>query len=87
MVFRDVIGPFRLESLIGFCFFIGFAVQYTKFVFMDLLKTKTESLASLKEFLLSVGTPKKPRQDNAKKFSQSISKCTAYMRAFHRRRL
>ena len=35
---------------------------------MDLLKAKSEALASLKKFVLSVGTPKKLRQDNAKEF-------------------
>ena len=67
-VFTDVMGPFRVESLSGFGFGIVFADQYTKFVFVDLLKAKSEALASLKKFVLSVGTPKKLRQDNAKEF-------------------
>ena len=67
-VFTDVMGPFRVESLSGFRFCIVFADQYTKFVFVDLLKAKSEALASLKKFVLSVGTPKKLRQDNAKEF-------------------
>ena len=67
-VFTDVMGPFRVESLSGFLFCIVFADQYTKFVFVDLLKAKSEALASLKKFGLSVGTPKKLRQDNAKEF-------------------
>ena len=37
-----------------------------KGVFVDLLKAKSEALASLKKFVRSVGTPKKLRQDNAK---------------------
>ena len=45
-----------------------FADQYTKLVFVDLLKAESEALASLKKFVLSVGTPKKLRQDNAKEF-------------------
>ena len=65
-VFTDVMGPFRVESLSGFRFCIVFADQYTKFVFVDLLKAKSEALASLKKFVLSVRTPKKLRQDNAK---------------------
>ena len=67
-VFTDVMGPFRIESLSGFRFCIVFADQYTKFVFVELLKAKSEALASLKKFVLSVGTPKKLRQDNAKEF-------------------
>ena len=67
-VFTDVMGPFRVELLSGFRFCIVFADQYTKFVFVDLLKAKSEALASLKKFVLSVGTPKKLRQDNAKEF-------------------
>ena len=67
-VFTDVMGPFRAVSLSGFRFWIVFADQYTKFVFVDLLKAKSEALASLKKFVLSVGTPKKLRQDNAKEF-------------------
>ena len=67
-VFTDVMGPFRVESLSGFRFCIVFADQYTKFVFVDLLKAKSEALASLKKFVLNVGTPKKLRQDNAKEF-------------------
>ena len=66
-VFTDVMGPFRVESLSGFRFCIVFADQYTKFVFVDLLKAKSEALASLK-FVLSVGTPEKLRQENAKEF-------------------
>ena len=67
-VFTDVMGPFRVDSLSGFRFCIVFADQYTKFVFVDLLKAKSEALASLKKFVFSVGTPKKLRQDNAKEF-------------------
>ena len=66
--FTDVMGPFRVESLSGFRFCIVFADQYTKFVFVDLLKAKSEPLASLKKLVLSVGTPKKLRQDNSKEF-------------------
>ena len=61
-------GPFRVESLSGFRFCSVFADQYPKFVFLDLLKAKSEALASLKKFVLSVGTPKKLRQVNAKEF-------------------
>ena len=67
-VFTDVMGPFRVESLSGFRFCLVFAEQYTKFVLADLLKAKSDKLASLKKFVLSVGTPKKLRQDNAKEF-------------------
>ena len=68
-VFTDVMGPFRVESLSGFRFCIVFADQYTKFVFVDLLgKAKSEAQASLKRFVLSVGTPEKLRHDNAKEF-------------------
>ena len=67
-VFIDVMGPFRVESLSGFRFRIVFAYQYTKFVFVDLLKVKGEALASLKKFVLDVATHKKLRQDNAKAF-------------------
>ena len=67
-VFTDVMGPFRVESLLGFRFCIVFADHHTKFVFVDLLKAKSEALASLKKIVLSVGTPKKLRQDNAKEF-------------------
>ena len=45
-----------------------FADQYTEFVFVGLFKAKSEALASLKKFFLSVETPKKLRQDNAKEF-------------------
>ena len=65
-VFTDVMGLFRVESLSEFRFCIVFADQYTKFVFVELLKAKSEALASLKKFVLSV--PKKLRQDNAKEF-------------------
>ena len=51
-VFTDVMGPFRVESLSGFRFCIVFADQYTKFVFVELLKAKSEALASLKKFVL-----------------------------------
>ena len=67
-VFTDVMGPFRVKSPSGIRFCIVFADQYTKFVFVDLLKAKSEALASLKKFVLSVGTPKKLRQDNVKEF-------------------
>ena len=67
-LFTDVMGPIRVESLSGFRFCIVFEDYYTKFVFVDLLKAKSEALASLKIFVLRVGTPKKLRQDNAKEF-------------------
>ena len=57
-MFTDVMGLFRVESLSGFQFCIVFADQYTKFVFVDLLKAKSEALASLKKFDLSVGRPR-----------------------------
>ena len=66
--FTDVMGLFGMESLSAFRLFIVFADQCTKFVFVDLLKAKSEALASLKNFVLSVSTPKKLRQDNAKEF-------------------
>ena len=67
-VFTDVMGLFRVESLSGFRFCIVLADQYTKFVFEDFLKAKSEALASLKKFVLSLGTPKKLRQDHVKEF-------------------
>ena len=67
-VFTDVTGPFRVESTSGFRYCIVFADHYTKFVFVDLLKAESEALASLKNFVLSVVTPKKLTQDNAKEF-------------------
>ena len=39
-VFTDVMGPFRVESLSGFRFCIVFADQYTKLMFMELLKAE-----------------------------------------------
>ena len=60
-VFTEVMGPFRVESLSplsGFPFCLVFADQYTKFVFVYLLKAKMEALASLKKIAVSVRTPK-----------------------------
>ena len=37
-------------------------------MFVDFLKAKTEVLASLKKFVLSVPKPKKLREDNSKEF-------------------
>ena len=71
-VFTDVMGPFRVESLSGLRFCIVFADQYTKFVFGHLLKAKSEALDSLKKFILSLGTPKKMRQENAKEFLSEL---------------
>ena len=65
-VFTDVMRLFRVESPSGFRFCITFAEHYMKFLFVDLVKAKSEALSSLKKFLLSVGTPKRLRQDNAK---------------------
>ena len=67
-VFTDVMGPFRAESVSEFWLCIVFADQYTNFVLVDLLKAKSEALANLKKIVLSVETPKKPRQDNVKEF-------------------
>ena len=39
---------------------------------MDFLKAKSVALASLKRFVLSVGTPRKLRQDNAKFLSEQF---------------
>ena len=59
---------FQSSVTVTFRFCIVFADQYTKFVFVELLKAKSEALASLKKFVLSLETPKKLRQDNAKEF-------------------
>ena len=67
-LFTDVIGLFRVESLSVFRFCVVFANQYIKFMFLNLLKANNEALASLKKFVVSVGTTKKLRQDNAKEF-------------------
>ena len=75
-VFTDVMGPFRVESLSGFRFCIVFADQYTKFVFVELLKAKSEALASLKKFVLSVWTLKTLRETIQRSFSWSSSRCT-----------
>ena len=61
-------GTFQSRVTVRFPFCIVFADQYTKFVFVDLLTAKSEALASLKKFVLSVGMTKKLRQDNAKEF-------------------
>ena len=45
-----------------------FADRYTKFEFVDLLKEKSEALASLKKFILSVEAPQMLKQHNAKDF-------------------
>ena len=73
-VLTNVMGLFRVESLSEFRFSIVFADQYTTFVFADLLKVKSETVTSLKKFVLSVGTPKKHRKDNAKEFLSEQSK-------------
>ena len=57
-VFIDVMGPFRVESVSGFRFCIVFADQYTKFVFVVLLKAKSKALASLKKFFSVWGCPR-----------------------------
>ena len=49
-VVTDVMGPSRKETLSGFRFCIVFADQYTNFGFVDLLKVKSEALASLQKF-------------------------------------
>ena len=67
-VFTDMMQTFRVESLSGFRFCIVFADQYTKFVFVGLLKAKREALASPRKFVFSLETPKKLRQDNPKEF-------------------
>ena len=67
-VFTDAMGPFRVESLSGFWLCIVFADHYTQLLFVDLLKAEKVALASLKKFVLIVGTPKNLRKDNAKEF-------------------
>ena len=74
-VFTDLMEPFRVHSLSGFRFFIVFAGPYANFVFVDLLKAKNEALASLKKFVLSVGTSRKRTKDNAKEFLKILRKC------------
>ena len=56
-VFTEVMGALRVESLSRFRFCIVFADQYTRFVVVDLLKAKSEALASLKNFVFDVGRP------------------------------
>ena len=75
-VFTDVMGPFKVESLSRFWFCIVFADQYTKLVFVDFLKAKCEAPASLKKFVLSVGTPRSLDKTMRRSFSRSISTCT-----------
>ena len=57
----------------GFWFLNVFAEHHNRFVFVDLLKAKTEALDSLKNFFLIVGKPKS--------LSQNSSRCTAYVQA------
>ena len=54
----DVMGPFRLESMSEFRFYIVFADQYTKFVFVDLLKAKSKALVNLKKLFSVWGPPR-----------------------------
>ena len=67
-VFTDVMGRFRVESLSGSGSVLCLQTSTRQFVFVDLIKAKSEAPASLKKFVLSVGTPKKLKQDNAKEF-------------------
>ena len=53
-VFIEVMGTFRVEALSGLRFCIVFPDQYTKLVYVDLLKAGSESLASLKKIVFSV---------------------------------
>ena len=57
-------GNIQIIVTVGFRFCIVLEDQYTKFVFV--LKAKSEALARLREFFLSVGTPNKLRQYNQK---------------------
>ena len=75
-VFTDVMSPFRVESLSGFQFFVVFAHQYIRFVFVDLLKAKNEALASLKKFFSVWGRPRNLDKTMQRSFSQSSSRCT-----------
>ena len=56
--FTDVMRPLRKELMSGFQFCIVFAEQFTNLVFKDLLKAKSESLASPKNFLSVCGRPR-----------------------------
>ena len=55
MVFTEVMGLTIMESLSKLRFIIVFEDQYRKFVFMDLLMSKNEALAKLKNFVLNAG--------------------------------
>ena len=67
--FTQVMEPFRVESLSAFRLFKVFADMYMKCVFVDLLKTNSEALASFEKFVLIVRTPMKMRQKSQKSFA------------------
>ena len=59
----DLMSSITVYSPSGFEFCSVFEDHHTKTAFADLLKAKTEVPASLKKFVLSVGTPKHLRQN------------------------
>ena len=67
--FKQVMEPFRVESLSAFRLFYVFADMCMKCVFVDLLKTNSEALASFKKFVLIVRTPMKMRQKTQMSFA------------------
>ena len=78
-VFTDVMGPFRVESLSRFWLCIVFADHYTTSVFVDLLKAKSEALASLEKFVLSLRDAQEAEKrqcEGEPHKAQSSSRCT-----------
>ena len=62
----------RQKSLLELKFSTVFLDEYAKFVISVLFGQRSEELASLRKFVPSVETPKKLRQDNAKKFKSQL---------------
>ena len=61
-VFTDIMGPFRVESLSRFRYCTVSADQCKKYVFVDMVRAKSEALTSLGKCDLSVVTPKKGKR-------------------------
>ena len=85
-VFTVVMGLFRVESLSGFRFCNVFADQYKKFVFVDLLKAKSEHWPAWRSLFSVRRRPRGWDKTMRRSFSQSSSRYTVYMQAFYRRR-
>ena len=71
VVHSDILGPIHVTSIDGFKYAIGFIDSYSRYTSVYLMKSRSECLEKLQQYVADVGTPKTLVTDGALEYMAS----------------